>query len=207
MGFISDAIQERKYKKAVENSHGLEKVRLLVRRRVATFGYLYTKNSSKGVLAMGSIMSIYMNLVDIFYGRLSSQSKIFGAGDTFDEFGEEIYSDNIKATKLSAHIFGITIGIVECHDNKGKSAKTIISNIKKDLDSAGLDYSKEILESATDCVNFLKDPMNIEYPEGMAASNDLNKMTSAFLGRKLKKGDFEDPICNAATIEAISHAY
>jgi hypothetical protein len=202
----------RKYDKAIENSNGLEKMRLILRRNAITFSLGLTshgedKGSSSGISI--PILSTHMNICDIFYGQMQELYKNIDSEDPFIDLADEIKSDYTKQRIMTARIFGVAFGVILAKAANTSNKKVKKNAVKKYIDTCKIDevYRKEIAKTALLYINFETDKLFGARSEGAFTSKDLGQIAYLLLDSKLGKGDFADPIIATHMHAALALSY
>ncbi|MBR3329275.1 hypothetical protein IKG29_01945 [Candidatus Saccharibacteria bacterium] len=193
--------KHKEYKKAIDDSTGVEKLRLKIR----SHHIQKLKKNDKTNLSFPASYSItiaHINLVDTFYGMLEKNFKSTHHGELFDRMSDAVTSDKTKELTVLSRLFGIAFGIV----------------IEKAADSTKTKINKKIIKSFVDTYmpndtnkkEFLK--MMTTYL-GLKNSDTkttwilLEKTTYALMDAKIKrdKDDIADPIVIIPLKTAIAH--
>ena len=201
------ATAHKNYKKAVENSVGIEKLRLVIRDKSILLGSQIGKDKN-GITILSSTvqqaMMAHMYLCDVFYTLIKENYDGTNKGELFDEMSEAIISDEKDSYIVASRVFGIAFSIAlekAAISANHKVQKTIT---KKFIDSHISDATckKEVLKTMTLYFNF----RNSNTTEAWAAS--LEKMTYALFNATIKreKGDVADPILIMPLKTAIGYA-
>ena len=183
------ATSHRKYETALNNSMGIEKLRLKIRSNSTKFGMKLKKNNEDdAAISIGlPIMETYMHLADTFYTLLKESDKC----ELFDEFAEEVVSDEDEEFVVSSRLFGIAFSITLNSVAATTNLKVKKAAVKNFINSCLLNETckKELLKTTTSYFNF----------KNSATKEDwslLENTTYALVGAKIKRGadDIADPI-------------
>lgn len=191
------ATPHKEYETALNNSSGIEKLRLKIRSNSIKLGAKLKKNDKNDTTLSIDlpIMEAYMHLADVFYTLLREVDK----RGLFDEFAEEITSDEDEEIVISSRLFGIAFGIVLNNVATSTDLRVKKTAIKNLVNSCLLDETckKELLKMMTSYFNF----KNSATKEDWAL---LEKMTYALVGAEIKRND--DDIADPITITPLKTA-
>ena len=191
MNRISQALADKRYERAIKNSTGAEKIRLLVRRDVVLYlNYLKKKDGSQWIRLSPPLISAYSTLVDVFYGMLEKID--YGDEHIINELATSLSNDFSFFLTISARAFGITFGITITKAAIVADKKVNKASVKDYLTKCKFNsqYQKEIISMATSYINFEQDKLFGAYSENGFISKDLRDMASALISINPNKKDF-----------------
>lgn len=195
----------QRYKKAIQNSSGIEKARLIIRDKSTTIMLRLKRNENDYSLSsviMATSMS-YIRTADIFYGLLREDYESLGKGEIFNTLSEALVSNEEKELIVSSRLFGIVLGIVieKSADITNKAInKTTIKNY---INSCTLD---EIYK--TELIKAMVAYWNLENKSIKTTQRMLEDLTYLLFDSKIKrsKDDLPNPMTTASIAEAIKYA-
>ena len=183
----------KEYEAAVNNSTGIEKLRLKIRSNSIELGSKLKRNNDDGVAFSIDlpIMEAYIHLADIFYTLLKENCESYGSSELFDDLSDKITSNEKEEKIVSSRLFGIAFGIVLDIVAASENTKIKKTAAKNFVNSCLLDekHKEELLKMMTSYFSY----KNSATKEDWAL---LEKMTYALVNADVKRdsNDIADPI-------------
>ena len=202
----------KKYNKAIDNSNGLEKLRLILREGAITFSLGLTYHGDKKENSSGisfSILSTHMLISDIFYGQMQEIYKNLNREDPFDELANEVEENYTKQDIMTARIFGVAFGVILAKAANVSNKKIKKSAVKKYIDTSKIDevYRKEIARTTSLYIDFEIDKLFGARSEVAFTSKDLGQIAYLLLDSKLEKNDYPDIMIATIMNTALTLSY
>ena len=191
-----------RYAAAVNNSSGIEKLRLKIRSNsTALSSKLGEDTSIFGITLLAA--ETHIHLADIFYSFTKEQNKGTSRSELFDELSEDVVLEDKKESVVSARLFGIAFGI-----SVEKAADAAKLKVKK---AAVKDFIGSCTFSESDKKEFSKMVMaylDLQKSDTRKTKRTLEEMTYALFDATIKrdKDDAPDPIAIMPLKAAISYA-
>ena len=195
----------RQYYKAIDNSTGLEKIRLTVRKDAVRYSNLFQhdNNNESFLFLLTPMLKAQITISDIFFGQI--QEILSKVKPELDEILSDTIQDNGGASKVSVRIFAIGFGIMLKKSADESKKKINQTNVKKYIATCKLneEAKKEIGKYAIITIKHL----NGIFADSPMVSYEMSELVSGLLCYKYEKENFADPVYLAALSSAMKVCY
>lgn len=207
---ISQNIMIKNNKKAIANSSGAEKIRLILRADLTPFLDIIKEDEKQDVrIASALFISLHAqkNLADSFYGALNGTQKHISTTEVsaaLSNLEATLSEDEEKKHLLAVRLFGVAFGIVLVEAATATNSKVNKKMFSRLVSSYQIDdhYKKELAKMTTTYINYSNDPSFDPNSRVLpSTSRDFGIIGYSLLDLKLPNGKFaSQEVCIPLTI-------